>query len=78
MQSDRISPRATLQDLATLKRHGYETLRIDAGWLLLAPRDGWETELSHRALMIGEHGCLSPTQWEAVAEGLGRIAADAR
>jgi hypothetical protein len=68
--------RASLQDLATLARHGYEVFRSDPGWLLLAPREGRETELSHRALMIGDHGCLSPTQWEAVAEGLARIAQD--
>jgi hypothetical protein len=28
--------------------------------------------------MIGDHGCVAPTQWEAVAEGLSRIAQDER
>jgi hypothetical protein len=69
---------ASLRDLAQLKQHGYEVKHSGNGWLLLAPRDGWETEDSHRALMIGPHGCLSPTQWEAVAEGLERIAQDTR
>jgi hypothetical protein len=70
--------RAGLTDFAKLKEHGYEIERLDGGWALLAPREGWETETSHRALMVGGHGCLSPTLWEAVAEGLKRIDQDSR
>lgn len=28
--------------------------------------------------MIGDHGCVAPTQWEAIAEGLKRIEDDER
>lgn len=66
---------ATLTDLATLKAAGYTVAKLDSGcgpvegaWTLTGP-DG-------DALMIGDHGGVAPTQWEAVAEGLARIAAD--
>jgi hypothetical protein len=60
--------RATLQEIATLQRHGYtvERLSVEGGWLLL-DADG-------ATLMVADYGCVSPTQWEAVAEGLERIA----
>lgn len=68
-----MSGRARLVDLAELKQHGYKVERFndpDGGWCLL-DSDGAN-------LMIGDHGCVAPTQWEAVAEGLSRIAQDAR
>lgn len=63
--------RATVENLATLKQHGYKVW-TDNG------RD-WELHDSDGdSLMIGDHGCVAPTQWEAVAEGLRRIAQDAQ
>jgi hypothetical protein len=68
--------RVTLTELATLKQHGWKVERFDPrdaslGWVLLDP-DG-------DSRMIGEsYGCIAPTQWEAVAEGLARIAQDER
>ncbi len=63
--------RASLQDLAALKRAGYRVEKSGAGWELLEPEEG-------AALMIASYGCLAPTQWEAVAEGLSRIEQDER
>lgn len=61
--------RANLTDMATLKTHGYTTPRLgNLGWQLLDP-EGHE-------LMIAGYGCIAPTQWEAVAEGLHRIQMD--
>ena len=67
--------RATLHDLAVIRRHGYAVEPLDSGhgpapgaWILRDP-DG-------SPLMIGSHGCVAPTQWEAVAEGLTRIDRD--
>ena len=78
-------PRAALQDFATLKQHGYLVEQADSG---LGPTGGWtlrhvpsddECGPDYRGyLMIGDHGCTSPTQWEAVAEGLKRIEDDTR
>lgn len=62
--------RATLQDHARLKEFGFRVERYGNGWCLLDP-DG-------AALMIASYGCMAPTQWEAVAEGLERIAIDER
>lgn len=68
--------------MATLAAHGYAVQHPDAGF---GPAlDVWT--LTHddgcgeipRALFIGDHGCISPTKWEAVAEGLLRIEIDAR
>jgi hypothetical protein len=65
---------ASLQDEARVREAGYAIERFDGsdgtrrvrGWLLL--------DIGDRApLMIGNHGCVSPTRWEAVAEGLRRI-----
>jgi hypothetical protein len=68
-----------LQDRLRVEREGYEVRRLERGWwVLLAPMDGWETELSHRSLMVGDHGCASPTEWECYAEALARIEQDER
>lgn len=64
----------TIEDrtgLATLAAHGYGVERWGCkGWLLL-DADGSQ-------LMVGDHGGVSPTRWEAIAEGLRRIGEDAR
>lgn len=63
----------TLPDLARLREHGYKVEHYTGtggGWMLVDP-DGDN-------LMIGNHGCVAPTKWEAVAEGLRRIAQDER
>ena len=57
--------RVRMQDLATLKRHGYSVEPWGRGWILRDP-DG-------DSIQIEGHGGVSPTQWEAVAEGLRRI-----
>lgn len=63
--------RASLTDLAKITRNGYRTERWgNKGWLLL-DADGSQ-------LMIGDHGGIAPTQWEAVAEALHRIEQDER
>jgi hypothetical protein len=72
--------RANLEDLARLKQHGYTVERFTGrggGWMLLDHHDPdiWPEGAQ---LMIGEHGGIAPTQWEAVAEGLERIAQDER
>ena len=64
----------SLIDLAKLKNNGY-TVASEG------PRMGWV--LTHSSdttgyLMIGNHGCVSPTKWEAVAEALSRIEQDER
>lgn len=62
--------RATLSDLAMLKRHGYSVERFgNHGWILLDPEGA--------SLQIEGYGGISPTQAEAVAEGLHRIMLDA-
>lgn len=63
--------RASLPDLAKLREHGYtvEAFTGRGGGYTLTDPDG-----DH--LMIGSHGCIAPTQWEAVAEGIARIDAD--
>jgi hypothetical protein len=61
--------RATLQDLATLKRSGYSAEKYgDIGWLLLGPEG--------ESLQIAGFGGVCPHQWQAVAEGLARITLD--
>lgn len=63
--------RASLQDLAALKAGGYTVERWnETGWVL-RDSDG-------ASLMIGDYGSIAPSQWEAVAEGLARIAQDSR
>lgn len=60
--------RAALSDVARLRRGGYRVEPFGREWTLL------DADGAH--LMIGEHGCVAPTQWEAVAEGLERIGMD--
>lgn len=74
----RANANVNLLQLAALKSAHLAVEPFDAsdharGWTLLDrnnPDDG-----DGAALMIGGHGCVSPTRWEAVAEGLGRLAA---
>lgn len=62
-----MSTRASLQDMAAVKRSGMTVDRYgDAGWTL--------TDVEGAYLMVGDHGCVAPTQWECVAEALSRIA----
>lgn len=74
-----MSTRATVADMATLKAHRYSVQQerflvkgghVKYGWTLTGP-DGYP-------LLIDGHGGVSPTQWEAVAEGLARIELDER
>lgn len=73
-----MKARATLIDIARIESAGYRVERYpdawgkpsDAGWALRDPEGAY--------LMVGDHGHLSPTQWEAVAEGLHRIEQDQR
>jgi hypothetical protein len=61
----------SLQDRATVKQHGYRIERYgDRGWMLLDP--------DRYNLMIGNYGQVAPTEWEAYAEALRRIAQDSR
>lgn len=66
--------RTTMADLATLKAHGLTVQRdgsTDLPWTLVdtaQASDPWKGVLS-----IAGRGCAA-TQWEAVAEGLARIA----
>jgi hypothetical protein len=69
--------RATNGDLLALARAGYRVELADCGmgpvpgsWVLLDP-DG-------DCLLIGDHGMIAPTQWEAVAEGLHRLEEERR
>ena len=64
----------TAKDMAELKAHGYKVSKWGKGWILNHVSD----PDPHNALMIGSHGCVSPTQWEAVAEAQLRIEQDAR
>jgi hypothetical protein len=57
--------RASLQDEAKLKEYGYSVEPWGKGWILLDP-EGY-------SLQVSGHGGISPTRWEAVAEGLDRI-----
>jgi hypothetical protein len=74
--------RVSLQDEARLHAHGYRVLREP----YLGPGGGVSVGYSlqdegcgeNDYLMIGSHGCVSPTRWEAVAEGLRRIDEDER
>ena len=70
-------PRATLADHAALRGGGYLVRRsLGYGDAPCQP-PAWElVELADPdggTLMVGSHGCQSPTEWEAVAEGLERI-----
>ena len=64
--------RATLQEEAAVRAHGYKVAPLDCG--TGAVPNAWTlTDPDGAFLMIGEHGGVSPTRWEAVAEGLARI-----
>jgi len=70
--------RATIQHHAKLKAEGYRVQPCGTdlhGWTLTHD-DGCGNGPAN--LMIGSHGCVAPTQWEAVAEGLSRIDDDHR
>ena len=67
--------RASLTDLSKLREEGYQVGRAPDAFGK-PTNDGWTLKHDGDLLMIGEHGCISPTQWEAVAEGLRRIAQD--
>jgi len=70
--------RATIQHHAKLKAEGYKVQPCGTdlrGWTLTHD-DGCGNGPAN--LMIGAHGCIAPTQWEAVAEGLSRIDDDHR
>ena len=65
--------RATLTDIAEIQRHGYHVEPYGDGWLLTHD-DG--SGFGPSQLMVGDHGGVSPTQWEAVAEAQHRIKLD--
>lgn len=69
--------RVTLSDLAKIKEHGYAVQKVDYG---VGPHDdGWVLlDADGASLQITGHGGVSPTRWEAVAEGLHRIEQDER
>lgn len=58
--------RATLVELAKIRAHGLLVERYGDGWTL-------KHEATGGYLMIGDHGQVAPTQWEAAAEALRRI-----
>lgn len=68
-----MATRVRLSEIATLSRHGYRVDRepdafgtpVGPGWTLTDPDGAY--------LMIDGYGCVAPTQWEGVAEGLSRI-----
>lgn len=68
----------SLIDLAGLRDRGLQVVRHTDALGNASVRHGWGLlDMTGEApvwLLIGSHGCVSPTQWEAVAEGLGRIA----
>jgi hypothetical protein len=61
----------SLADKQRVKNAGYIVERFgDKGWTLCGPDD-------HSApLMVGSHGCVSPTAWECFAEAIKRIEQD--
>ena len=65
--------KATLADIAEIEARGYSVQPLDCG---MGPVAGqWTlTYAGGGDLMIGAHGCVSPTKWEAVAEAQARIA----
>lgn len=63
--------RASLIDIARLREAGLSVERWGSGWTLRDRND--PVNADGDALCIAGHGCVSPTQWEAVAEGLRRI-----
>lgn len=65
--------KTTLQDLAKIKAHGYTVHKFGKAWILTHSS---EPNIFRGALMVGDHGALSPTKWEAVAEALARIELD--
>jgi hypothetical protein len=72
-----MSVRASLADHARLREHNYKVEAFTGrggGYVLLDFNDPIDPEGD--ALGIGGHGCIAPTQWEAVAEGLKRIEQD--
>ena len=74
--------RATLQDEATITDNGYSVNRVLGLGGVPAVHQGrpiWELlDPDGDNLSIGSGGCGSFTRWEAVAEGLARIAQDQR
>lgn len=68
--------RTSLTEMARLHEHGYHVARYPDAfgkptgpeWVLTDPDGAY--------LMVGSYGHASPTQWEAVAEGLHRIRID--
>lgn len=64
--------KATLTERATIKEAGYTVAKLDSGF---GPaQDAWTlADPDGNFLMIGGHGCVSPAEWEAIAEGLKRI-----
>lgn len=66
-----MTPRASLADEARIRENGYRVDRFGRGWVLVWAEDG-------ATLQVGEHGGVSPTRWEAVAEALSRIEQDER
>lgn len=69
--------RATLNDEAALREHGYTVEPYHNG--LGVPRGGGFVlrDPDGYVLMVAGHGGVSPTRWEAVAEGLRRIEGEA-
>jgi hypothetical protein len=69
--------RAALADIAAVQAEGYRVMRepdvfgtpVGPGWVLVDPDGAY--------LLIGDHGHVAPTKWEAVAEGLSRVAQNA-
>jgi hypothetical protein len=75
---------ATLAEIAHIQAHGYRVQRETDAWGEPHPSlHGWTLTYDDRcgngpfSLLIGEHGMVSPTRWEAVAEAQKRIAEDA-
>lgn len=63
----------SLTDKQRVKDAGYIVERFgDKGWTLCGPDD------PSAPLMVGSHGCVSPTAWECFAEAIKRIEQDER
>lgn len=72
-----MANRVNLSDLATLAEHGYRVERHTDAWGKPCTTAGWAlVDPDGAYLLVGDHGCTSPTEWEAVAEGLHRIGMD--
>ena len=68
---------ATLVDEARAKAAGY-IIEGGAGYFTLRHASDSLDHSPDPYLMIGDHGCVSPTRWEAVAEALKRLDDDVR